>query len=76
MFTLDQIKIDLIKSHPTFICPVNKSILDYRTSEIVVYKVGETMKTDIISKAGLETLKQNGLYDKLSMAVIQSSEEL
>lgn len=76
MFTLDQIKIDLIKSHPTFTCPVTKEILDYRTSKIIKYKANNFLRTDIVSRSGLETLKQNGLFEKLSISIVQNVEEL
>lgn len=59
----------LIVAHPTFFCPVSKECLDYRQAEIVKYKAGDHVKTDVVSHAGIEKLKTSGLWEKLEMKI-------
>lgn len=75
MININSIKKDLIKSHPTFVCPISGEILDYRTSHLIRFKHRGVFKTDIISHNGYNKLTDEQ-RNKLEISIISDIEEL
>lgn len=75
MISLESIKRDLIRMHPTFVCPISGEILDYRTSYLVRFKHRGIFKTDVISISGYNKLTEDQKA-KLSLSIIDDIEVL
>jgi len=71
-----EMKKYLIQSHPTFMCPVTKEILDMHDSEIVHYDLNGTIKTDIISNNGIRILKTKSTWASLKMRIVTNFEDV
>jgi hypothetical protein len=58
MISLNHVKKQLIMMHPTFCCPINKTILDYRKSTIIKYynPINKKEMTEIVSNDGLNSM--------------------
>ena len=62
---LNELKKYLISQTRDFCCPVSKELLDYRSTHIVKFKVGDKIKRDIISANG---------WKKIPLEIKKSSE--
>lgn len=49
---LEELKKYLISQTRDFCCPVSKELLDYRTTHIIKFKIGDKISRDIISDKG------------------------
>ena len=64
-----EMKKYMIQSHPTFMCPLGKTILDAKKSHIVEYTINGKRKVDIVSHAGFDSFPEEK-KKLLSMAII------
>lgn len=72
---LNEMKKYLISQSRTFCCPVTKELLDYRSSHIVKFKLGDKEKVDIVSHKGWKKIPDD-MKRNAAMRVIEDWQEL